>query len=82
MEKRWQLRQMHQAFGVPIFRASWNRQTFPEIWTRSKHKMSSRCSTDKLVRAPFLNHCALNIDESRGKFTVSLFDDHFPRADA
>ena len=26
-------------------------------------KVSSRCSTDKLVRAPFLIHCALNNDE-------------------
>jgi len=25
---------------------------------------------------------ALNKDESRGKFTVSIDDDHFPRADA
>jgi hypothetical protein len=25
---------------------------------------------------------ALNNDESRGKFTVSIYDDHFPRADA
>jgi len=25
---------------------------------------------------------ALNNDESRGKFTVSIYDDHFPRAAA
>jgi hypothetical protein len=29
----------------------------------SKDKVSSRCSTDKLVRAPFLIHYALNNDE-------------------
>ena len=28
-----------------------------------ENKISSRCSTDKLARAPFLNHCALNNDE-------------------
>jgi hypothetical protein len=33
-----------------------------EFCSRSKCKISSRCSTDKLVRAPFLNHCALNND--------------------
>jgi hypothetical protein len=39
----------------------------------SKDNVSSRCSKDKLVRAPFLNHCALNNDErathSRFPFT-------------
>ena len=32
-------------------------------WLCASTKVSSRCSTDKLVRAPFLNHCALNNDE-------------------
>jgi len=36
------------------------------IRARSECKISSRCSTDKLVRAPFLNHCALNNDERAG----------------
>jgi hypothetical protein len=40
---------------------------------RLKDKVSSRCSTDKFVRAPFLIHCALNNDEcatsSRFPFT-------------
>ena len=45
----------------------------PVIRVRLKDKVSSRCSKDKLVRAPFLNHCALNNDEratsSRFPFT-------------
>ncbi len=45
-------------------------------------KFRSRCSTDKSVRAPFLNHCALNRDESRGHITVSIYEVHWPRADA
>jgi hypothetical protein len=53
-----------------------------EIRAPWKGKVGSRYSTDSSVRAPFLNHCALNHDESRGKFTVSIYDDHFPRADA
>jgi hypothetical protein len=51
-------------------------------WPCASTKVSSRCSKDKLVRAPFLNHYALMNDKSRGKFTVSIYDDHFPRADA
>ncbi len=50
--------------------------------TLCRRKVGSRCSKGKLVRAPFLNHCALNSDESRGQITVSLYDDHLTRADA
>ena len=43
------------------------------IRMHSKDKVSSRCSIDKFVRAPFLNHYALNNDEranpSRFPFT-------------
>jgi hypothetical protein len=50
-------------------------KTFPEMHLHSKTKVSSRRSIGYLF-------AALNNDESRGKFTVSIYDDHFPRADA
>jgi len=43
--------------------------------TTCKHKVSSLCSTGNLF-------ALLNKDESRGKFTVSIHECHFPRADA
>jgi hypothetical protein len=52
------------------------------IRVRSRNKISSLRSIDKLVRATFLNHCALNNDGSRGNFTVSIHECQFPRADA